>query len=159
MGAEMTRTIFLDFDGVVITAATRFRSMDPECVCRLDALCREAGAGVVITSTWRHIGLGRCRAMLREAGFHGRVLGATPVLWAHPRGDEIAAWQLKHGPTDYIILDDDRDMGDLLPRLVRTATPVGLQDADVSRALALLGGVAPEPAQGAQEGPGGAGED
>lgn len=135
------KAVFLDFDGVLLNQATRFRTMDAACVARLNRLCRESGAGVVITSSWRHIGLGRCRAMLKEAGFTGRVLGMAPVHWGREfcRGDEIGTW-LAHHPdvTRIVIVDDCDDMGEYLPELVRTETLVGLVDADVDRAIAVL---------------------
>lgn len=131
--------IFLDFDGVLLNQTTRFRTMDPACVAVLDAVCRETGIPVVISSTWRHIGLGRCRAMLREAGFTGQVIGVTPVLWGCSRGEEIGRWLDAHPQyTKPVILDDDADMGGLTPALVRTETLVGLTERDANALRALI---------------------
>lgn len=136
--------IFLDFDGVILTKASRFRHPDRGCVALLDTLCRDTEASVVISSTWRGIGLGRCRAMLREAGFTAPVIGITPTIWETwkqgRRGDEIGLWLLNQGSKvdRFCILDDDDDMGDLLPYLVRTQTLLGLTEADVAAARLLL---------------------
>lgn len=140
-GGGVLAAIFLDFDGVLLTKWTRFRRMDVCAVSQLNRLCRESGAGVVISSTWRHIGLGRCRAMLREADFKGKVLGATPTIWGRGfcRGDEIQDWLARHPEVErFVILDDDDDMGELLPYLVRTETLAGLTGHEVDRALAML---------------------
>jgi hypothetical protein len=141
----VTCVLFVDVDGVLATPRTRpVGTLDPALVARLDRLCREAGAVVVISSSWRAMGLETLRALFDRAGFTGAIVGATPDLGAAAtRGEEIAAWHLEHGPTDYAILDDDAaDMGDLLPRLIRTRTTVGLSEEDVARALALLDGEA-----------------
>lgn len=146
--------LFLDFDGVLLNQATRFRTMDPACVAYLDALCRAADdLPVVISSTWRHIGLGRCRAMLREAGFTGRVIGATPVLWGCSRGEEIDRWLDAHPEyTRPVILDDDADMGGLTPALVRTETLIGLTEREARRVLDLLAQTTMPAATGVGEG-------
>lgn len=140
------RVVFLDFDGVILTKATKFRHPDPECIGYLNEICHHNRAAVVVSSSWRNIGLGRCRAMLKEAGFTGKVLSITPVLpfkkgEYRTRGEEIAAWLALHPEVqNYIIIDDEDDMGDLLPRLVQTVTLRGLRHADVFMAAALFEG-------------------
>jgi hypothetical protein len=58
------------------------------------------------------------------------------------RGEEISTWlaehEAEHGIETCVILDDHRDMGKLLTRLVQTRSARGLQPADVERALELF---------------------
>jgi hypothetical protein len=131
------------------------RYVDPDAVERLNTLLDRSGARVVVSSTWRLPSLGENRAMLHRMGLRRartRVVGWTPKLerWngslylGATRGQEIAAWLETYGAAHaverYVILDDDDDMGELLPRLVQTDHAVGLTDADVERALVLLNG-------------------
>lgn len=145
------KLIFLDFDGVLNSRANLYRGLDPANVRQLNDLVQRSGAAVVISSTWRHKGLSDCQGELLAAGFVGRIIGCTPDLdrreggvWlGFDRGAEIAAWLADRGVglvESFVILDDAADMGELLPRLVQTDTNVGLQPADVERALALLNG-------------------
>jgi hypothetical protein len=69
----------------------------------------------------------------------GRVIGKTPHFGLD-RGHEIADWLAKNPHvTDFIILDDDTDMGGLLTRLVKTDYRNGLLDRHVRLALRMLG--------------------
>ena len=126
------------------------RSIDPEAVIRLNRLVRELEAAVVLSSTWRTgFPLTRMQRVLNESGFEHMLIGSTPCANNMPRnedgsrlyrGDEIKAWMrtMKVAPEQIVILDDDSDMGDLLPRLVNTDHDHGLTDADVDKALALF---------------------
>lgn len=126
---------------------------------RLNRILGASGAKVVISSSWRtgHE-LPRLREILVAAGFEGEVIGATPNSVTRPgdarayRGHEIQAWLDRNGgkgreaenfgwPAPFVILDDDRDMVHLLPRLVKTTFAKGLTDRHVTRALSLLRGV------------------
>jgi hypothetical protein len=154
--------IFLDVDGVLNSHAYAERCntegrrwggyhfLDPEAVARLDSLVRHSGAIVVVSSSWR-IGTRtrKLQRLLGDKGFTGCLAGRTPILrpWRGgrgrtriERGDEIACWMSQHGVTAdrIVILDDDSDMAHLAPRLVQTSFAVGLTDADIHRALALL---------------------
>jgi hypothetical protein len=81
-------------------------------------------------------------------GVEGEVIGATPcptrdgrngLLIACTRGEEIAAYLsgLEERPP-MVILDDDSDMGELIPYLVRTNFEHGLDGRDMETAIALL---------------------
>lgn len=140
--------VFLDFDGVIMTAAwdSQYRKPDPRAIGNLNRLVYATGAFVVISSTWRGIGLGRCRALLKAAGFEGKPIGITPSFAGRSeeycRGDEIGSWLTRRaqGHRPFVILDDDADMGEFGDRLVQTASRVGLTATDVERAVVLLGG-------------------
>lgn len=98
---------------------------------RLELLSR-TGADVVVSSTWR---MGRSEEELsmifEDQGILGvNVVDTTPVLKDGHRGDEIWSWLKTHfdleGRVPFVILDDDTDMGPLLPWLVWTSPLEGL---------------------------------
>lgn len=158
------KVLFLDFDGVLnnqdfLMAAcqehkgrrgeTEFwvAMIDPECVERLNGVVRRTGCAVVISSSWR---IGRNRQDLQHyldlTGFKYSVLGCTPSIGkaGRIRGDEIQLWldraTNKYGEIEsFAIIDDDSDMGHLMPRLVNTSFKVGLQDEHVEQLVSLLG--------------------
>lgn len=159
----MKPIIFLDIDGVL--NSTRWllhinRSsepyprvhIDPVAVAVLDEIAREAGdAEVVISSSWRklHPFEYMCDALQRN-GLEAKIVGVTPDFFAlrherdnkpYVRGDEIQAWldQNFANNRQFVIFDDDSDMGHLLPRLIRTSGDDGLFWAHIAPALRLLG--------------------
>lgn len=141
--------IFLDFDGVIVVAASHYGEADEGCVACLNEIIERTEASVVISSTWR---IGRSIKDLEKLvigwGIKGRIAGMTPILAraigslviAGPRGKEIATW-LKENRTlykNFVILDDDADMHPLLHKLVQTKFDTGLQPKHISLALARL---------------------
>jgi hypothetical protein len=129
------KIIFLDIDGVLnheafygqrhdnlkkgIKIKHPYSEIDPACVEKLNVLCGETGAKVVISSTWRHSGLDYCRDVLEFHGFKGEIIDITPSSPTRFRGLEILDWiktnkELIGEPyynfTEYVILDDDSDM-------------------------------------------------
>lgn len=128
------KIVFLDFDGV-LNSHLYFKStprgkelhddIDPEAVARLNTLCTETGAKIVVSSTWR---LGRpvdaLQAILDARGFKGEVIGKTEDMRCGPnsdailRGNEVLQWIKAHPAecgapywdfSEYVILDDDSD--------------------------------------------------
>lgn len=145
------KLIMLDIDGVLVTAQCRElpRSMQqpwPRCVQRLNELLAATGASIVVSSVWR---IGRTVEELQELlsswGVQGAVIGKTGRSDDGERGDEIKTWLagyiLDHPtrPIDFIVIDDDNDMGDVLPRLIRTSFQHGLSRRHVRAAIKLLG--------------------
>ena len=122
------KVIFLDFDGVLNShrTATALTAHPDKNMCRMDweeldvtavnlvrSLCYEAGAKIVVSSTWR---LNNDTADF-NAAFHkffdwdeDLVIDTTPEMQGQ-RGGEIQFW-LDHHPevTHHVILDDDSDM-------------------------------------------------
>ena len=150
------RIVFLDFDGVLNSTAWyvhrhesgqslalahgKEEEIDPAAVALLNQLLDRSGALVVISSTWRMLGLMECKDVLHARGFTGKVVDVTPRSSHGVRGREIQAWlDAYHRPVErFVILDDESDMEHLMPRLVQTSQPVGLTQADVNRAVAML---------------------
>jgi hypothetical protein len=94
--------------------------------------------------------LGRTRielcALLNEWGVTpGHVLDRTgQTSLGDRRGDEIREWlkacndRGRYEIESFIILDDETDMLEFLPRLVKTSMDGGLTDAHVDLALEML---------------------
>ncbi len=146
------KIVFLDIDGVfnywswwINDARKGLRhpqnAFDPACVERFNRLIEQSKAQVVLSSSWRTDRSADASKLLARVGINCTLAGVTPRL-ERPvmRGDEIRAWMVYMGQPieSFVILDDDDDMGELLPRLVQTNPSVGLQDSDVDRALAML---------------------
>ena len=146
------RIVFLDFDGVLNARALVDRAplplvlgselLDAEAVARVERLCAEARAAIVVTSTWRlTFDRPALHALLREKG-----LATTPVLDCTPfiphkrgRGQEIQRWLDAASPLEgMVILDDEPDMLHLAPWLVQTSFETGLTDVHAQAALAVL---------------------
>src|SRR6187200_3185604 len=129
-----TGVIFLDIDGVVAPTRERDRygDLDHACIEVLNEIVARTGADVVVSSSWR---FGKSVAVLQKQlaahGFEGRVIDKTPTdLKGCTRGEEIAAWLANHPVESFVILDDHRDMGDLMSHLVLTQTAKGLRPTD-----------------------------
>lgn len=145
----MSGYIFLDFDGVLNSERWYARgrrdslctgsakSIDPAAVGLLNQLIDRSGARIVVSSTWRLAGLHSVRATLAQRGSIGRVVDVTPELGG-PRGKEIEWWLRRNAASRIVILDDDSDMGDLLPWLVKTSHQEGITEDHVEAALAIL---------------------
>jgi FMN phosphatase YigB (HAD superfamily) len=146
------KLIFLDIDGVLINHEScmdrTFRNKPhPKCVAALNRLLELSGAWIIVSSSWR---LGRTRielcALLNEWGVTpGHVLDRTgQTSLGDRRGDEIREWlkacndRGRYEIESFIILDDETDMLEFLPRLVKTSMDGGLTDAHVDLALEML---------------------
>ena len=122
------KVIFLDFDGVLNLIPQGHDDyggiFHPEFVDNLGRIIEETDAKLVISSSWRHMGLERLRMMWEHRGYPGEIIDVTPDLrWRtkedamelneveYVRGDEIDSWLKLHPEvTNYVILDDDDDM-------------------------------------------------
>ena len=132
------KIIFLDIDGVLINRASlmqkkSFDNPDPRCVERFNRIIQQTGAQIVLSSTWR---IGRtvveCRELMTKFGVKAKLIDRTPINPSVIRGQEIQSWITeyeKHRDIDeFIILDDDSDMGNLLSHLVKCKFEFGLTD-------------------------------
>lgn len=148
------KIIFLDIDGVMNSFRTAIaydgygylgsegHKCDPVAIAMLQRLCKETGAKVVISSTWR-IG----RAHIEDFAFLGvPVIDMTPVLSNCIRGDEIYHWlELTNDAsedkvTHYIILDDDSDMLESqMPNFIKVDHNTGFSFDNYQNALKILG--------------------
>lgn len=151
----MKPIIFLDFDGVVNTFYwTRLPSGEwknsistdsivnnLQAIGWLNELYKEIPYDIVVTSTWR-IGhtTEELQRILWNSGFNKdiKVIGKTPILHQQ-RGFEIQQWIEDNGfHGKFIILDDDSDMGELLPLLVRCDCYIGFGLHEFNKSRRLL---------------------
>lgn len=124
--------------------------LDPEACQRVQRVCDTTGARLVISSTWRVMHSRQSlRRMFVKRGLTTPIIGITPRIWMRAdelpgyehnkcgRGVEIQWWLQTYLTPEQIcqarvgILDDDRDMGDLLGVLVNTRHEIGLTDLEV----------------------------
>lgn len=166
---EDSKIIFLDIDGVVNTLQLDTESfnngMKPhdgfyydlcgnesrrvsnrQAVMWLNKLCKDTGAKIVISSTWRmcekNVTTEEC---LRNTGLlpEIEVIGKTPVISGCCRGDEISWWLGSNfgenmNNVSFVILDDDTDMGDYMEHLVQCNTYHGFGFPEYQKALEIL---------------------
>lgn len=153
------KVIFLDFDGVLNSnaflralppndnpnraeAMTSARMIDPLAVARLQRIVAATGAEVVISSTWRlYRRIHELGALLQGHGFKGWPYDLTPAKFSSlPRATEIDMWleESDETVTGFVVLDDDR-LAWIEGHTVLTDPEVGLTDADVEKAIAILG--------------------
>lgn len=125
------KVIFLDIDGVLnsndFVCSQRFEAkadkgfpdshLDENAIARINKLCEETGAKIVLSSTWRSID--NVLEVLKRNGLKADIVDKTPNLdrklesglWTSKiRGDEIQAWLDENECEQYLIIDDDRDM-------------------------------------------------
>lgn len=155
------RALVLDFDGVVTPralaeahpvtdgmdwrdlAALMPRRLDPACVARVQRVCDEAAAVVVLSTSWRVLGLDVLRPILAAAGLTATVrgkIGRERDMHAD-RARAIREWVGYHRDvTAWVAVDDRADvLAGLGPaRCVLTNAETGITDNDAARAVALL---------------------
>jgi hypothetical protein len=114
---------------------------------QLERIVQATGCKIVISSSWRSMGkMYVIRMFNRGLGYTGEavraIIGMTPsrVKNSDLRGDEIQAWfDANPGKTDkFVILDDDVDMGHLMPHLIRTDPATGLTPEIADEVIARL---------------------
>lgn len=143
------KLIFLDIDGVMnhrnYMVRSRLHHMQEFCpvaVRNLREIVKRTHALIVISSSWRKFKdidyVMSCYDLDRY------VLGKTPIIEDAIRGVEIQAFIdnvfTKQGVEldSFIILDDDNDMGDLLPHLIHCKGYSGLTDVRREQAIDML---------------------
>lgn len=164
----MRKVVFLDIDGVLNTKwwytqmdrnTPRDKygyAFDPKAVANLRKVVDETGAGIVISSSWKCMGLSQMEDMWDERNLPGKVVGITPnsvsdellvdtdidsMELFHIRGEEIKEWLTKHGKhvSHYVIIDD---MDNMLPEqqshFVQTNPEVGITEDDANKAIVIL---------------------
>ena len=150
------KVIFLDIDGVLNTEKYIMDLLhknlstqdsdwcdffDPKCIAKLKEIIDQTGAKIVISSTWRFLGLDILRKKFEERGVSGEIIDKTPLSRSmRERGYEIQAWLDNHEEVEsYVILDDDVDMlPSQLKNLVVTSWKDGISNENVKQAIKIL---------------------
>ena len=119
--------------------------LDPFCIERVNTICRNSGAKIVVSSDWR-ISSG-WQNRLERAGLEN-IIDKTPITvfgqfgktYHFTRGEEIDMWLQYHpGVSNYVIIDDRQDMMDYqLDHFVKVNSYRGLTDENVEQALNIL---------------------
>lgn len=153
----MNKIIFLDIDGCLnhyfwyiskkpIENLVSFdEDLDPACIERINKLCSETNAKVVISSDWRIDSYYKER--LERAGLQN-IIGHTPITVFNifkggkncSRGEEIATWLSNHPEvTNYVIIDDRTDfLEEQIIHYVHINPHFGLTDEDIDNAKIIL---------------------
>ena len=158
------KVLFLDIDGVLNTCWWDRKTpvdkngyaFDPNAVANLAKIINETGADIVVSSTWKFMGLPQMLDMWEERGLPGKITDTTPntvsdevLLDANLehmeltpiRGMEVQEWLNTKGKkvSHYVILDD---MDNMLPEqqnhFVQTNPTVGITEEDAEKAIAIL---------------------
>ena len=147
----MKNVLFLDFDGVVNTPiwnelGTECRYGNPfggkvnnfQAVQWVSEFCEKFDYGIVVTSTWRRDP--KYPVYLRQGGLREniQILGRTPSLDDVCRGDEIQAYLDEHPEIEnFIIFDDENDMGHLKNHLIQCHSLIGFTMREFYKAKEL----------------------
>lgn len=143
--------VFLDYDGVVNTPmwnadGTRCSFGFPQdnkvnnfqCVQWVSEFCQKFNYSIVVSSTWRLDD--NYKECLINGGLRNgiEILGRTPCLSGENRGAEIQKYLTDHPEiTNFLIFDDDTDMGDLIDRLVECNPNIGFGLTELCKAQRL----------------------
>lgn len=166
----MKKIIFLDFDGVITTMASRYKLDRYKCNL-LQQIIDRTDAKIVVSSSWREGSAEEMIAELKDApaflkpfvpSWVDDIVGVTIRAYNYikkgvhlgiPRGVEIKQWIdtniQRHEDFQYVILDDDSDM--LLEHadhFIHTDGYLGLSQEDAVRAICILNGCSPEEVDG-----------
>jgi len=164
----MNKVIFLDIDGVLNTKwwYTQMErtiskdkygyAFDPKAVANLKRIVAETGADIVISSSWKCMGLSQMEDMWEDRNLPGKIIGITPnsmsdemllnvdidsIKLFHIRGEEIKEWLTKHGKqvSNYAIIDDmDNMLSEQQSRFVHTNPEVGITEEDAQKTIEIL---------------------
>jgi len=142
--------VYLDFDGVLVTAMDRkpladrdFLSADRVALVR--AFLRQTGAKVVVTTTWRRNAT--CRDALIRAGladddfFHDWRTAIDLDLTncgVSVRGTEIADHVARNGISNYVIFDDFPVLASQADYHVQPDDRIGLTPQHIVQALDIV---------------------
>ena len=157
------KIVFLDIDGVLNSHKLMKKMghedydlddlIDPDAVSLLNNRTDATGASIVVSSSWRlnylgqPQGLTRLCALLKDRhGIKAPIIGMTPEkrnALRNVRGKEIQTW-LDCAPVqvdDFIIIDDDSDMGRLRNKQIKTSMIDGLRIDHVEEGIRRLGAI------------------
>lgn len=143
----MANYVFFDIDSV-LNSETWYQSyhpnaidddLDPKCIERLNRICSEIGAYLVMSSDWRYDFNCSCKR-LYTAGLTGLIIGRTEMSIFSPRelsrGKEIQNWVDQNLTKDdqWCIIDDRIDMIPGQP-FFKINCEVGLTDEDAEKVI------------------------
>ena len=162
----MKKVIFLDIDGVLNPKwwerkkeADSFGcAFDSKTVANLAKIIEKTGAEIVVSSSWKLMGLQTLQDMWKERKLPGNIIDITPNYMSDElllnagmsdsdidsldiRGIEIKGWLVLHGAdvSNYVIIDDMDDiLSEQQTHFVQTDPEVGITNDDVKKVIHLL---------------------
>ena len=166
------KLVFLDFDGVLNSsefAAHQYQNdesaqdsmgldlFDPKTVECMNHIIDATGAKIIVTSSWRYLGLAKLQKLWKERGLHGEIIGMTSLhvvdelilekgmewlereMNGSPRSEEIAHWLKSYDiNAKYVILDDLPMPEDIQSHAIQVNPKFGLSDQHVKQAIEIL---------------------
>ena len=166
--------IFLDFDGVLNTekyycelkskglpSNDKYGQLfDPESVANLRKIIDATGARIVVSSSWRYMGLNVLQRMWYDRDLPGRIVDITPLhllddklrdtdlnqvdVLSLCRGNEIKWYfdevlDANSNSRRFVIFDDLKDvLPELQKHFIRIDPIVGITEEDVERAIEVI---------------------
>lgn len=166
--------IFLDFDGVLNTekyycelkskglpSDDKYGQLfDPEAVANLRKIIDATGARIVVSSSWRYMGLNVLQRMWYDRDLPGRIVDITPLhllddklcdtdltqvdMLSLCRGNEIKWYfdevlDANSNSRRFVIFDDLKEvLPELQDHFVRIDPIVGITEGDVERAVEII---------------------
>lgn len=122
------------------------KMFESELVERLNEIISATEAHIVLSSSWRggFRTLSDIDSFFKKIGINSECHDITPVCYyTCSRGDEIQLWLRDNSNfiENFIILDDDTNMGDLTSNLVHVNGAHGISEENVAEAINKLNGV------------------
>lgn len=142
--------VFVDIDGVLRRGWAKpvdgsMPMLDQAAVDALSKIARDdPRLEFVLSSQWRNdFGYEETVSRLEELGFPtGRFIGATPNVTGVPsterRRAEIQRWLDQHDKKQFVVLDNNPNMGDMSKRQIGLNGL--LRSSDVEKAIRMVGG-------------------
>jgi hypothetical protein len=144
--------LFLDIDGVLAPHREPGKDggLDADMCLRLKHVLEATGCGIVLSSAWRYMGIGRWsvygQCLIGAVGFDRAKFIIdhtvdTTALEGKPerRHLTILDWVMTHNPIHWVAVDDLKDIERLgHNRYVRTDGKVGLTPGDARQLIRLL---------------------
>lgn len=145
--AMETGSLRLDRNSPTYTLDLLLHRLDPDLVRNVSALCEQAEADIVFSTSWRGTTDEEQRTLesaLKARGLSPEVavVGQTPRLYGQSRGEEIVAWLDRHRPgwtCDQIVVLDDHDISCVPDRWVPSTWKQGFTETHLQQALRAFG--------------------
>ena len=165
------KILFLDIDGVLNPQWWERKKpsdkygvpFDPKTVACLEKIIAETGANIVISSSWKNMGLSVVQDMWRERGLPGKVIDITPDYLSesllcselnndyvlYERGCEIKGWLFLHKDkiSHYVIVDDMVDTAGTITKAANIMMEAGARTVRACASHCVMSGPASERVQ------------
>lgn len=150
----MKNYVFLDIDGVLNDTTNRIEK-DPKYkyrqsndICKtlvriLNKLYDYVEYDIIVSSSWRVLGIDMLQPIFNEVGIRGNIVGVTDYIIGSDRGFEINKYIEENNIENYVVIDDDVcDIMDHIPhtRITPIDPEFGITILDVLRCKNILKG-------------------